>query len=318
MPTNETIPFSQLLAENTYELRALMTWQNYGMNDVTIPVVDLLKDHALMVLSLSYGKFQVEQSILDEVKADVFIYFPILMQQLAISRLMDAFGVVPEDSTTDTLTRTEVLSSEVEQSSELALGTTITATDTLNTQQKTTGTVNVENDVTNSQTGSRSIENSSEVESTGGKNVNLNHSMPEQAISGGGAFPTDAQGTPILSTSYVQGATESFNTSNPIDATETSEETNTSSATMENDTLTTNDVTVADTGTNTRATVNTGADTSESITETSSTNTITETRTAVSTNKQYAYEIKAFLESTDTLIAFSRWEDKFSWVVGII
>ena len=84
------IPFKDLIENNKTELMSYMEWNNYTMNDVTIPLVEELKEHALMVLSKSYGMFHVEPDILEPLEADIFVYFPILMQQLAISRLMDA------------------------------------------------------------------------------------------------------------------------------------------------------------------------------------------------------------------------------------
>lgn len=313
------ILFKDLLTNNETELKSFMEWENYDMNDVTIPLVEKLKDHSLMVLSKSYGMFHVEQSILDELCADIFIYFPILMQQLAISRLMDAYGVVPDDINTETLTRTETLASETEQNSELRLGNQSEDSTVLNTQQTTTGTVGVDSTVETNRLSNTSIENTSGIDSTGGRSVSLDHSMPEQAINGGtGNFPIDDQGTPILSTSYVQGASENFNTSNPINTTETSESVTNNSDNTNSESMTTNDVTVANTGTNVRTLTNTGKDESDSLTSTDSVNSIEETRTRSETNKQYAYEIKAFLESTDTLNAFKRWENNFSWVVGII
>lgn len=314
-----TMLFKDLISQNETEIKTYMAWENYDLNDTTIPVVDLVKEHAITVLSKSYGLFHVEQTILDELCADVFIYFPVLLQQLAITRLIDAYGVVKEDVNTEEFTRTETLSSVTDQNSELTVGTTNTDSNVLNTQQKTTGTVSVENELNNTQNSSTTIENTSGVESTGNRSVNLSHNMPEQSINGStGNFPTDPNGTPILTTSYVNNASENFNSSNPINTTETSEQTILNSNTGNNDSTTTNDLTVADTGTTTRTVVNSGSDNTESKTLTDSTNNINENRTRTETNKQYAYEIKAFLETADSLIAFKRWEDNFSWVTGII
>lgn len=315
---SNTILFKDLLTENAEAIKSYMRWDNYDLNDTELPVEDLLKDHALVVLMNSYGLFHVEQDILEPLCADVFIYFPILMQQLAITRLIDALGVVKDDTNTEEITRTETLNSEVLQNSELVQGTGTTDSTVVDREQSTTGTVKVETDGTTSQESTTNIENASGVEETGNRNVTLSHEMPEQAISGTGSFPTDDQGTPILSTAYVQNAGESFNTSNPINTSETSEQTISASNTVDNEQLTTNNVTVADTGNTVRTISNSGSDSSESLTETDSTNTITETRTQTTTNKQYAYEIKAFLETADSLIAFKKWDDNFSWVVGII
>lgn len=318
LANNDEILFRDLISENETEIKTYMSWENYDLNNTIIPVTEKIKDHALKVLSQSYGKFHVEQSILDELCADVFIYFPILLQQLGISRLMDAYGVVADDINTETFTRTELLESENEQNNELTVGTTNTDTTLLDTQQKTTGTVNVGNDMTSTQNSSTSIENSSGVEMTGNRNVNLNHNMPEQALTETGNFPVDLEGTPILKAAFVQAATESFNSSNPINSTETSEQTIANRTNGTNDSLTTNDITVADSGTNTKTSVNSGKDNSVSNSLTTAKNTITENRETNETNKQYAYEIKAFLESTDTLVAFGTWENRFSWVVGIV
>lgn len=314
-----TLLFKDFCTEHAAEIKSNMAWENYDLNDTTIPVVDLVQDHALMVLSKSYGKFHVEQDILDEFCADVFIYFPILLQQLAITRLIDAFGVVKDDINTETTTRTEVLSGETEQNSELNAGTSVTESSNTNLQQKTTGTVSVNSDNSNTQNSTTEIENISGVQATGGRNVNLNHVLPAQKISGGtGEFPQDAQGTPILTSLYSQSAQESFSTANPINTNETSTQTVANTVTGENDSTTTNDITVADTGTVSRSTANSGSDNSTSVTTVDNTNTITETVTSNLTNKQYAYEIKAFLETADGLIAFKKWENNFTWVIGVL
>lgn len=319
MPNDSRILFKDLVSQNETEIKTYMEWQNYQLNETIIPVVDLLKDHALKVLSNSYGLFHVEQTILNELYNDVFIYFPILMQQLSITRLIDAYGVVANDENTQTTTRTEKLNSNTDQNSTLTVGTSVNDSNVLDTQQKTTGTISTDNDIFNTNNSTTSIENSSGVEATGSKNVNLNHNMPEQSLVGQtGQFPTDSQGTPNLNTSYVQGASENFSTSNPINTNETSEQTITNTVTGKNENTTTNNVTLSDTGTTTRTTTNSGSDNSDSLTTTDSTNTITEEIKRLETNKQYAYEVKAFLETADGLIAFSRWEDKFSWVIGII
>lgn len=315
----ETILFKKFVLENIEDIKTYMRWDNYQLNETEIPVVEMVKDHALIVLMNSYGLFHVEQDIYDAFCADIFIYFPILLQQLAITRLIDAYGVVANDVETVETVRTETQNSSVAQNSEMVAGTSQTNNNTLNTQQKTTGTVAVEGSASGTQNSTTSIINSSGVESTGTRSVNLAHELPEQAISGStGEFPIDTQGTPVLTNSYVQTAQEGFTTSNPINTSESSDQSiqNTNSGT--NDSTTTNDVTIADTGTTTQITTNSGSDTSESKTDANTTNTYNEKITSHVTNKQYSYEIKAFLETADSLVAFARWEDKFSWVVGII
>lgn len=311
--------FRELVEDNRTTIKEFMKWENYELNEKELPVVDDLKEHALMVLEMNYGRYEVEDDILDELCADVFTYFPPLMQQLAISRLMDAYSVPEEDTTTDTLTREVVSNAETQQNSQLTLGTKTEETTEDNTQQKTTGTVSVANDSETTQSSNTTIENTSGVAMTGSRSVNLNHNMPEQAIPGGtGYFPTDPEGTPILDASYVQNASENFNTHNPIDSEETSEQSSMGTTITESDTVTTNDVTVANTGTVGRSVENSGTDNSESTSNTEETETVTETRTQTATNKQYAYEIKAFLESVEAVNAFDNWTNRFSWVVGII
>lgn len=311
--------FKDLLSTNDTILKANMAWQNYDLNDTVLPVVDLVKDHALMVLSKSYGLFHVEQDILDPLTVDVFIYFPILLQQLAITRLIDAYGVVKDDVETQETVRTEKNKNTINQDSELKSGTTVSDSATTDMEQKNTGTVRQDNDTTNNQITSTDIQNNSNVSGTGGRNVNLNHSMPDQAIdSTTGKFPVDSQGSPVLTDLFVQNATQSFNTANPLSTTETSTQSTNNNVTGTNDNLTTNDLTSKDTGTTTRNVVNGGSDVSESVTVSDADNTLNEKITSTVTNKQYAYEIKAFLETADSLIAFRKWEDRFSWVVGII
>jgi hypothetical protein len=315
----ETVLFKDLVSENEADIKSYMEWQNYTLNDVTIPIIELLQEHALMVLTKSYGLFHVEHDIYDEFCADVFMYFPVLAQQLAITRLIDAYGVVKDDVETQTTTRTENLSAQVDQSSELTAGTSVTENNTTNLQQKTTGTVQVENDTSNVQDSTTTINNTSNVAATGSRNVSVAHQMPEAQIDGTtNWFPTDAQGTPTLNGSVVQSAAQNFSTANPLSTTETSTQSVDNTVTGNNDSTTTNDITVADTGSTTRTSTNSGSDTSQSGTTTDSTNEISEIITSNVTNKQYAYEIKAFLDTADSLIAFKKWEDRFSWLIGIV
>lgn len=317
--SNQTILFKELITNNLEEIKTYMTWENYNLNEVVIPVIDLVKDHALMVLSKSYGMFHVEQDILDEIIADVFINFPILLQQLSITRLIDAYGVVKEDTDTVETIRNEILNNEVDQNNISVQENTQTDNTIIDNQQLTTGTIDNRNDISNIQNGKTNIENSSGVESTGTRNVNVSHNMPEQSLTGqNGNFPIDEQGTPILSTSYIQEAQEGFTTSNPINTNELSEQITLNSNTGTNNTTTTNDINVADTGTTLRNLNTNGTDNSESKSKTNGTSSLNEMVTSKMTNKQYAYEIKAFLETSDQVNAFKKWEDKFSWVVGIV
>lgn len=282
------ILFKDMILDNIEDIKSYMNWENYELNDTMLTVTETVKDHALIVLMNSYGLFHVEQDeIFESFCADVFIYFPILLQQLAITRLIDAFGVVRNDTNIVETVREETANTNTEQNSEITQGTSQTDNNVVDLQQNS----------------SINIENNSGVESTGTRNVNLNHNMPEQGLAGGtGNFPLDTQGTPILTATFATNATEGFSTSKPITTNETSEQTN------EN----------TNTGTTTRTMTNSGSDNTEATIETTGNNTSNETITSTLTNKQYAYEIKAFLETADGLIAFSKWEDKFTWVVGII
>jgi hypothetical protein len=314
-----TILFKELVLQHSDDIKSYMNWENYTLNTTVIPLVDSLKDHALVVLMNSYGLFSVDPNILEPFLADVFIYFPLLMQQLAITRLVDAFAVGQTDTDTVETTRTDTLAATIDQNSTMTAGTSVSDVNVLNTTQKTTGTIGVENDTTNTQDSTTTIDNTSGVESTGTRNINLNHNMPEQSIDGvTGNLPSDPQGTPELTTSYIQTAAASYSTSNPVNTTENSNQHILNTNTGNNNSTTTNDVSVADTGNTTRTTTNSGTDNDTSLTKNDSTNTTTELITSHLTNKQYSYEIKAFLETADSLVAFSRWEDRFSWVVGIL
>lgn len=314
-----TVTFKELVQENKTLIKSQMTWENYDLNEKVLPVVEDLKEHALMVLERNYGRYQVEPEILDELLVDVFVYFPPLMQELSISRLMDALTVPEDDTETETLTREEQTSAEVQQNSELTLGTKAEETTEQDTEQKTTGTVSVEGTTENTQSSTTTIENTSGVAMTGNRSVSVTHNMPEQAITGGtGYFPVDTEGTPILTGAYVQSASENFNTHNPIDSQESSDQSTSGTAISDTEQTTTNDVTVANTGTTSRTVENSGSDQSQSTTTNDETVNVTETRSRTMTNKQYAYEIKAFLDSVTSVNAFERWADKFSWVVGII
>lgn len=311
--------FKDLIMDNIEDIKSYMTWENYDLNDTVIPVVETLKDHALIVLMNSYGTFHVEQGILEPFMSDIFIHFPILMQQLSITRLIDAYGVVKDDIDTVETVRTESNNVNTEQDSTLTVGTSMSDNTINNAQQKTTGTVGNSGIVTNNQDGSTTITNNSGIESTGNRNVSLSHQMPEQSLNGStGNLPVDNQGTPILTTSYIQDAQESFNSSNPVVTNETSEQSNELVTSTTNDNTTTNDITIDDEGLSNRTVSNSGSDNSESKTNVTGSTTFNETVTSKMTNKQYAYEIKAFLETADGLIAFKKWDDKFSWVVGII
>ena len=153
----ETVPFRELIDENKILLKPSMIWENYDLNDKVLPVVDDLKEHALFVLQQSM--VAIGLLILWMNSLLTFVYFPPLMQQLAISRLMDAYSVPEEDTETETMTRAETASGEVQQNSELMLGTQLQETEEQDTQQTTTGTVSVDGSTESTQTSNTTIEN---------------------------------------------------------------------------------------------------------------------------------------------------------------
>lgn len=315
---DERILFAEMIQDNLTSIRSLMRWENYTLNQTLIEVTEQIKDDAIMVLNKNYGRNLVYKDIVDDFLTDVFVYFPVLLQQLAITRLIDADGVVKDDINTMETIRTEELNTTVDQLSTLTQGTSLNDTNTLNTQNKSTGTVSTNDDASNTQTSKTSIENKSGIEATGTRNVSLGHNMPEQSLSSTGNFTTDEQGTPILSSAYVQEAQEGFSTSNPINSSEKSEQNINNSDVTKNNSVTTNDLSNANTGTTSRVVINSGADTTDALSETKGKNDFKEKVTSITTNKQYAYEVKAFLETAESTIAFKNWIDNFSWIDGII
>lgn len=306
--------FKDLIDQNIEEIKDTMMWQTYDLTEVEIPVVELLKDHSLTLLKNAYGYYRVEEEILPDVFEDVFVYFPILLQQLSITKLIDSMTVAQNDVNSDTLLRTESVESTIEEAGEVTLGSESDDVTTLGTQAKTTGTISVAGESEQEQ--STEISNTSGIDPTGNHNVNLSHTMPEQSISGTtNNFPVDAQGTPILGTANVQAANESFNTTHGIESSESSTQDVSLQSSSSN--VTTNDVTVANTGTTSRNVKNSGTDSSESTRTTEGTNTINETRTQTTTNKQYAYELKSILDTLRDSNAFLTWVNAFSWVMGI-
>lgn len=322
--------FKDFITANSTTLKTFMSWENYDLNNTVLPVVDLVQDHALQVLANNFGKFEVEDDILDEVSADIFINFPPLLQQLSISRVMTSESVVQTDILSETMTRRETGQRDTNQTTDTTLGTEVSEINSLGTTQATTGnttntgTVNVGSDTHTNQSNETDITNSTDVEATGSRNVNLSHQMPEQALTGTGNFPVDAQGTPILTTSYVQSAGENFATVNPIETTESSTQVSTVTNDTESDSITTNNlassqnVSVVNSGSNTRTLNNTGSDNVTNAGVENTENEITETIDREATNAQYAYEIKAFLESVQAINAFKTWTNNFAWVCGIL
>lgn len=322
--------FKDYLAANATILKSYMKWDNYELNTTILPVVEAVENDALEVLSNVYGKFEVED-ILDELKADVLMNFPTLLQQLSITMVMTAENVVQKDVLSETMTRKETGVRDTSQTTDMTLDTQVTELNTIDNTSTTTGTSKdtgtskTATSTVTTQTNETEILNTSGVEMTGSRNVNINNAMPEQSISGvTEAFPVDTEGTPILSTSTVQSATQSFSTVNPIDSSETSSQSINVTANNTGESLTTNDLTntqniaVSDVGTTNRTTANTGTDTTLNTALENTDNEVTETTTREATNPQYAYEIRAFLESVQSINAFKVWANNFAWVCGIL
>ena len=312
-------PFKTLVDENINDIREMMIWQNYELNETTLPVLPLVQDHAIMVLKKSYGRSIVDDEILDELLVDVFTHFPVLLQQLSITRLIDAYGVGKSDIDVVKTVRNENLLTELDGNSVNTQNLLRTDNENIEKETTTTGTVSTVDNSTNTQTSGTTIMNISNMEETGARSVNLSHSMPEQAISGvTGNFAIDTQGTPILSPIYTQEANESFSTTKPLQSSESSTQSINNTSDLESDSVTTNNITVGDSGRSTNTSSNTGTESNEASSKQSGKNEITETITSTLTNKQYAYEIKAFLETADSINAFKKWELNFSWIEGII
>lgn len=295
-----------------------MRWENYTINETTIPVIELLKDDALNALKRAYGKYYVEPDIYDDLLNDVFTYFPILMQQLAISRLLDAYAVNTHDLDTETTTRTEKVNESTNQNSTLTAGTSVIEANSQDNTQKTTGTVKDESTQTGSQDSVIDITNSSNTELTGSHTVSMTHNMPEQSIDGTTKeFVIGDDGTPELKTSTIQNASETYGSNSPINSGESSNQQSSVDTTTTTDNTTTNDVTVTDEMTGNRTLTNSGSDNSNSNTQVTADNITTESRELQATNKQYAYEVAAFLDVAGKTVAFEIWTNRFSWVVGI-
>lgn len=312
------VRFHELLTDNEAELRSEMRWENYTINETVIPVIDLLKTDALNALRRAYGKYYVYPDIYDDVLNDVFTYFPILMQQLAISRLLDAYVVNQNDLEKETTTRTEKRDQVGNENSSLTKGTSTSEISSQNNEQKNTGTVKDSSTQDSESDSTNQIDNTSGIEQTGSRSVQLAHAMPEQSIDGTtGNLPEDEQGTPILKTSYVQSANESFATTNPIQNSESSQQHTTGTGKVTSEATQTNDLTQTDTMTGNRTVTDSGTDQTASTTENTENATITETRELSSANKQYAQEVSGFLEVAGKTVAFENFVNSFSWVVGI-
>lgn len=321
-----------------------MIWDDFDLVENPLPTfaIKRIQDKCISLLCRNYGHFNVWVMLEDnsgdyprfhfpEFEGDLMTFFPELIQTLSITLKMLGMNVPEIDITTEKFDRVEDISSnqsstqDATSSSDMVNKNISNQDTTTDSTQTTSGTVK---DSGTSETDikfERDIINTSEIDETGNRNVNLSHQMPEQAISGTGNFPVDNQGTPQLSTSYIQGAGESFSTINPMISTETSHQKD-----MENKTTTTNDLTQASNGltdtfnkskvlgesetTGSASTI----DNIQNVVEGTGKNTISEIRTTEKTNPQYAQEISKFLDNVQTINAFNEFINKFHWLCGIL
>lgn len=325
------ILFSELVNQNETALKSEMEWRNYGLNDTEMLAEEILKTHALRTLKRSYGKYYVDDDILEELKEEIFINFPSLMQQLSISRVVTGLAVLPVDTLKEQITRNETTRRENSDSSTVTVGTSVNETSQVegltSGQSLTNDTGTVASNVTNDSntSSSTSIDNSSNVEITGGKQVNLAYSLPNQAINGSTSnFPVDAEGTPDLSDATVNSATATHTTSNPLNNVESSEQSQNVITDASTDSLVTNNLSttssnsVNESNSATRTIANTGSDTSNNQGLETNEHNYSETIEREATNAQFSYEITNFLEASESHNAFRTWVNLFWWITPIL
>lgn len=322
--------FKDFMAINKEVLKAEMFWNNYGLNDVLLPVTDELKSHSLDLLTRNYGAFEVGE-ILEEIKADIFVNFPLLMQSLSISASMTYESVSRYDTEKETRILSEIgrdknNSVETQNSQRDTKGTNVTQeNNSSNSEAKNTGTVSTNETSQRSESNVVDATNASSTPMTGSKNVAITHAMPEQDISGTtGNFTRDSQGTPILNNSTVQNASENYSTVNQFQSTSDLDQKTEIENTIINDNLrtdnttqiTSNNVDVQSlnnaTGNENLAGINTVEGTNETEHQT------TERIERKLANKQYPFEVSKFLESINTVKSFSKWVDSFAWLCGVL
>ncbi len=325
--------FKDFMTENSDELKAEMIWDNYGLNDVVLPVSDDLKEHALKLLTLNYGKYDVGETedILDEMKADVFVNFPLLMQSLSIAASMTYESVSKMDIETEeriiTETGTDKRNSIQSNNTvhDTAGKTDIVENTSVLGEIKNTGTVNIHETSEREETTTIDADTESITPATGSKSVALTHNMPEQAISGiTNDFTHDEQGTPEMDAATVQNASANYSTINQFQNTQAIDQTTTIDNEIINDNTRTDDTTQITDNMSEAHSTNTisGQETTMGNTTVEGTNitenTITDTLTAERANKQYPYEISKFLESIDVVKPVVKWVDAFSWLIGVV
>lgn len=317
---NDLITVRDLIIAEYQSFLQVMNWNNYDLNETIIPVVDLLRNHAMEVLFRTYGNVLVNKDeVLELFLNDVFVYFPLLMQELAITRLIDGYAVGTHDQDSTTFTRNENLLTESDSIANVKSDGTGSENMDQNSTRKDTGTVSDVNTSTNNQNTETKITNDSEVQTSNNHSVSFAREMPEQSIdSTTTKFPIGEDGIPDMSTGTVQNASENFGSATPMITHETSTQNNIGSNDTNGTNTRTDNLQSTDTGKSTRSTVTGSVDKSDSKVKNTGNNVITEQTDIRATNKQYSYEITNFLSAASTVVAFSNWENKFSWLRGLV
>lgn len=318
-PVTNLVTMKSVIDEEHDTIQANMTWQNYDLNETVVPLVQLLKDHAVQTLIRTYGKVMVDKDeIFDLFIQDVFTYFPLLMQELAITRLIDGYSVDTYDQDSTTFTRSEKLNTQMTGNVKTDNTANLNEGIDGNSTQKDTGTVKDNTTASGTQSGETKIVNGTNVTTSNTHNVQMTKNLPEQALDSTGHFPIGEDGAPDLGNAYVQGAAEQYSVGTPILTDETSTQNTSSENSGTNDTTRTNNLTSTNTSNSNRNTTSTGSDKTDSTQTNIGDNVITERTDIKATNKQYSYEITNFLTAASTVVAFSNFEDRFYWLRGLI
>lgn len=299
-----------------------MIWNNYELNEDTLTITDALKTFGLEILKKYYGKFEVEEDILDEVESELMLQFAPMAQALSIFTGLNNDSSKQMDVQTENNTiRDDASTSSNQDGNSTNNRTTSTTTDsTVNndntgsvTNTGTTGTVE-----TSEQDSTGNVSSSTPM--TGSKIVNVGHAMPEQSINGTTEdFTRDSQGTPELDSSTVQNAQESYTTTNSF----SNNQDTTGNVTITNNNTVTDNTTTATTD-NTDIT-NHGEDSGTD--DTTATNHLevtgenhnvhTEEYNRELANKQYAFEVTKILESLQGSNPVQTFVYSFAWVCGV-
>lgn len=325
--------FKDVIDKYLSDLKNEMSWNNYNLNDTELEVQEILKDHALLTLKRAYGSsyFDDIEDDIENLKNEIFINFPSLLQQLSVSRVINGRAVVPVDTLSEIITRREDFNKNVSGLGTLTVGTTTEQNTTSSATGSNTGIVEDTGTTTDVQGSSLSntsiseIENSSNAEITGGRTTSVSYALPHQALQGiTQGFPVDEEGNPILSDATVDNANAVFNTSNPMTTTDESSQTTTNSSESSLNNTTTNNLktdslnTSNESATGSMTLSNSGQDISDTTQDETGYNEVREQIDREATNAQYSYEINAFLQSSMTYNAYKTWVKEFSWIRGII